>query len=180
VSRPGIFLDRDGTIIVESNYLGDPKGAILEKDAVKGLVAMAAMGYPLIVVSNQSGIARGLFTDEHARAVNARVDALLLAQGVEILAWYFCPHDSQSSCDCRKPRPGMLIKAAREHDLDLGPSFIIGDKYSDLEAGAAVQVRGVLVRTGYGDRQAEIARKAGYTVCDDLIGAAAFIRNSSR
>jgi len=179
VSQPAIFLDRDGTIIVEREYLSDPAGAVLEQGAAEGLAAMAALGYPLIVASNQSGIARGFFTAEQARMVNARVDELLRAASVNVRAWYFCPHDAESVCDCRKPRSGMLLQAAREHDLDLAQSFIIGDKYSDLEAGAAVRTRGILVRTGYGRSQAAFAQKAGYPICDNLIAASEIVAGSA-
>lgn len=154
MSRPAAFLDRDGTIIVEREYLSDPDGVELEAGAAEGLRALAAQGFVLVVVTNQSGIARGYFDRAAADAVNAQVAARLAAAGVEVAGWYVCPHGPDDECDCRKPLPGMALAAARDLDLDLAHSVVIGDKRADLGMADAIGARGILVRTGHGAREA--------------------------
>lgn len=168
IGTSAIFLDRDGTIIVDKHYLCDPAGVELEQGAVAGLKALANMGYALVVVSNQSGIARGRFTAQDAIAVNARVAELLAEEGISILDWYFCPHVAEDDCSCRKPRPGMIDRAAHEHGLDPSHSFVVGDKLSDLELADAVGATGFLVETGEGAEHASWAKQHGYDVCRDL------------
>lgn len=165
--RAAIFLDRDGTIIVDKHYLSDPAGVVLEQGAVAGLKALAKIG-PLVVVSNQSGIARGRFTAQDAIAVNHRVAELLAEEGIDILGWYFCPHGADDGCACRKPRPGMIDQACRDHGLDPTRSFVVGDKASDLELATAVGATGILVETGEGADHVAWARQRGYKVYRDL------------
>ena len=137
MTRRAVFLDRDGTIIVDRGYLADPDGVALLPGAVTALRTLRARGYALVVVSNQSGIARGLIRpDEHAR-VAARVVELLASEGVPLDAAYYCPHGPDDGCACRKPAPGMLRQAAEAHCIDLTASLMVGDKASDLEAGRA-------------------------------------------
>lgn len=171
MSSPAIFLDRDGTIIVERNYPSDPDQVALLPGAVDGLKAMAAFGYPFVVVSNQSGIGRGYFSIEQADAVERRVRELLEAEGVEIAQWLRCPHGPDEDCRCRKPLPGMVEDAARDLDLDPARSFVIGDKLSDVELAHAVGAVGLLVVTGHGYRDADRANAAGVVVCGDLVEA---------
>jgi histidinol-phosphate phosphatase family protein len=136
VSRPALFLDRDGTLIVDVGYPRDPAlveplpGAI---DALREL----QHSYALVIISNQSGIGRGLITEAEAAAVHARTVELFAAGGVTFAGAYYCPHSPDAACRCRKPAPGLLFDAARELDLDLARSIMIGDKPSDLEAGRA-------------------------------------------
>ena len=179
MSRPAIFLDRDGTIIAEREYLCDPDGAVLEEGAADGLLVMAAMGYPLVVVSNQSGVSRGYFDAAAVDAVNARVAELLAHHRIEILAWYSCPHGPGEACACRKPLPGMVLEAARTFDLDLARSFVIGDKRSDVELAHACGATGILVITGHGAQDAAWASDNGYPVCRDLREAADIVRAGS-
>jgi len=171
MSSPAIFLDRDGTIIVEKNYPSDPDQVALVEGAIAGLRAMAKHGYPLVVVSNQSGIGRGYFSIEQADAVERRVIDLLAAEGVTVAAWYRCPHGPDAGCACRKPAPGMIHSAVRDLDLDPARSFVIGDKWSDIELAAAVGAVGILVTTGYGVVDADRARKQRVAVCRDLVEA---------
>ncbi|PNG26849.1 D-glycero-alpha-D-manno-heptose-1,7-bisphosphate 7-phosphatase [Methylocella silvestris] len=168
---PAIFLDRDGTIIIEKNYPSDPDQVGLLPGAVDGLKAMARRGFPLVVVSNQSGIGRGYFSVEQADAVQERVRDLLAREGVEIAGWYRCPHGPGEDCACRKPAPGMIQEAARDLHLDPARSFVIGDKWSDVELAAAVGAAGLLVVTGHGYLDAERARGQGVPVCRDLVAA---------
>lgn len=173
--RPAALLDRDGTIIVERDYLSDPALVALEAGAAAGLRAMAAAGYALVVLTNQSGIARGYFDRAAADAVNARVAELLAAEGVTIEGWYVCPHAPGDGCDCRKPRPGLALQAAAALGLDLARSWMIGDKRSDIALADAIGARGVLVATGHGGRDEGWARANGRLVAPDLTAAAAFV-----
>jgi D-glycero-D-manno-heptose 1,7-bisphosphate phosphatase len=138
--RRAIFLDRDGTIIRDAHFLARPDQIELMPGAVEGLRALSGAGFRLIVVSNQSGIARGYFKVEDLQAVERALDALLRREGVIIDAWYYCPHLDEG-CDCRKPRPGMLLRAARDLGVDLGASYMVGDGERDVEAGRAAGVK---------------------------------------
>ena len=170
--RAAAFLDRDGTIIVEKDYLADPDLVAIEAGAIEGLKMLAAERYVLVVVSNQSGIGRGYFSREQAEAVNQRVDALLRAEGVEIAGWYMCPHEPDSDCQCRKPRPGLVHAAAADLGLDLARSVVIGDKRSDVELAHAIGGTGILVTTGHGLKHRAWAYASGAAVCSDLRDAA--------
>ena len=145
-----MFLDRDGTLIVEKNYLGNPDDVVLERFVVPGLLLLQNKGYFLVVVTNQSGIGRGLVTIDQYLAVQKRLDEVLRAQNIELAATYYCPHLPDENCDCRKPKPGMILDAARDLHIDLKQSFLVGDKLSDIEAGRNAGVRTILVKTGYG------------------------------
>lgn len=179
--RPAVFLDRDGTILVEKDYLADPADAELIAGAAHGMRRLAEAGFTLVVVSNQSGIARGLYGEAEYRAVEARMLELLAAEGVRIGASYHCPHhpDFTADCDCRKPRPGMFQRAIREHGLDGGASWLVGDRLRDLEPGEGLGARAILVRTGYGAGEADQARERGIPVARDLADAAGMILASA-
>ncbi len=171
--RPAGFLDRDGTVMVERDYLADPAGVELLPGAVAGLLALRRAGYALVLVSNQSGIARGLFGVEVYQAVQARLEQLLRDHGLALDGAYFCPHhpDFTGPCDCRKPAPGLYRRAAADLGLDLARSLFIGDKLSDILAASTFGGTGILVRTGYG-REQERAAPAGLRVIDDLAALA--------
>ncbi|ACB94673.1 D-glycero-alpha-D-manno-heptose-1,7-bisphosphate 7-phosphatase [Beijerinckia indica] len=169
---PAIFLDRDGTLIEERHYLGDPDQVVLLAGAVEGLKAMAQLGLPLVVVTNQSGIARGYFTLEAAHAVNQRVADLLAAQGIIINGWYLCPHGPDDpACHCRKPLPGMIEAAASDLHLDPSRSVMIGDKKCDLDLAEAVGAAALLVTTGHGHEDIDYALGLNIPVCRDLVEA---------
>jgi histidinol-phosphate phosphatase family protein len=177
---PPVFLDRDGTLIIDKDYLSDPDGVCLEHGVVDGLAMLAGYGHPLVVLSNQSGIGRGLFPESDAHRVNARVADLLRAQGIEILAWYLCPHAPEAMCDCRKPLPGMALAASRDWNLELAGSYVIGDKISDLELADAIGATGILVTTGHGADAVAWARGHARPVFDGLRGAAQHIADLKR
>ena len=139
---PAIFLDRDGTIIEDVGFLSDPDRAKLTPRAGEGLKALAGLGMPLIVVTNQSGVARKVTTEDDVAAVNLRVLALVSEEGAHLDGFYYCPHHPEGDepmyaidCECRKPKPGMLERAAMERGIDLSRSFMIGDSARDLQAG---------------------------------------------
>lgn len=156
--RPGLFLDRDGTINVEVDYLSDPDELVLIPGAADAIRRAREAGYVIIVVTNQSGVARGILTPLDLAAIHARLDSLLAAEGARVDDYFACPHHPEigsetyrKACSCRKPNPGMLIEAAEKHQLDLGRSALVGDSIRDLEAGrrAGVPER-YLVATGKG------------------------------
>ncbi|MDB5313708.1 MAG: gmhB 3 [Gemmataceae bacterium] len=155
--RPAIFLDRDGVVVEDTHYLGSPEQVQLVPGSADAIASLNQAGWPVVVVTNQSGVARGLFTAGAVDAVHAHLSELLAGYGARIEAFYFCPHYPtadveayRSDCACRKPKPGMLLRAAADLGLDLGRSWMVGDRASDLEAGAAAGTRTILVRTGYG------------------------------
>lgn len=176
-SKPPIFVDRDGTIIVEKGYLADPAQVQLEHGVAEGLVELQRLGHPLFVVSNQSGIGRGKLTEADARSVNAAVDRLLRRSGIEVVAWYFCPHAPDDVCACRKPLPGMPLAAAADWGVELRGSYVIGDKKVDLQLADAIGGRGILLTTGHGRLDFEWARANERTVFHRLYDAATFIRD---
>ncbi len=171
--RPAVFLDRDGTLIEERNYLADPDGVVLMAGATRALAALREAGYVLVIVTNQSGIARGLYRESDYEAVTARLMRILEEAGAPVDAVYHCPHhpDVSGPCRCRKPGTGMHEAAAEDLGLDLTASWYVGDKRSDVLPARALGGRGILVRTGYG-REEEPAVSDGVEVEDDLAAAA--------
>lgn len=152
-----LFLDRDGTINVEREYLSDPGQLELLPGAAAAIAAANQANVPVIVVTNQSGVARGMFPESRIAEVHDRLDQLLAEQQASIDAYYYCPHHPKSAsaqyrhnCECRKPRAGMLFAAAAEFGMDLRESVMIGDKASDLGLGPQAECQTMLVRTGYG------------------------------
>ncbi len=164
-SKRFVALDRDGTIIVEREYLADPKGVELLPGSLAGLKKMRQLGLGLIVVSNQSGIGRGYFDLNALEAVNAEMKRQLSAGGVKLDGIYFCPHLPEDDCICRKPRPGLLARAAHELGFDIAQMFVVGDKACDVDLGRGVGATSLLVRTGYGaGLSQEEAARADYIV----------------
>lgn len=170
-----VLLDRDGTINVERHYLSDPEQLELLPNAARGLAAMTQLGLGLIVITNQSGVARGLFDIARLDEIHARLRALLAAEGVALDGIFYCPHLPEDGCGCRKPLTGLVERAAREFSFRPEECFMIGDKPCDLTLGRVIGATTFLVRTGYGSQvPADIAAKADYVV-DDLLGAAGLI-----
>jgi D-glycero-D-manno-heptose 1,7-bisphosphate phosphatase len=151
--RPALFLDRDGTIIVDRHYLSDPAQVELLPGVAEAVRLAREAGFAVVVVSNQSGVARGLHQESDVRAVNRRMEELLAAEGAVLDLISYCPHHPlvgedpayRRLCQCRKPRPGQLLRAAWRLDLDLQRSAMIGDQLVDLHAGAAAGVPAYLV-----------------------------------
>ena len=175
--RPAVFLDRDGTLVRETGYLSDPDRVELLPGVGRALRNLVEAGIPLIVVSNQSGVGRGMFGAADVHAVNARVRRRLREHGVELSAIYFCPHRPEEGCPCRKPRAGLLERAAEDLRLSLAGSVMIGDKRIDAATGRVAGGRGVLVRTGYGreeEMRTDAAGPGPDHVCEDLAAAVAW------
>jgi histidinol-phosphate phosphatase family protein len=176
-----VFVDRDGTVIEELGYLSDPDKVQLVPNAARSISKLNKMGIPVVVISNQAGVARGLFTAGDLDRVHERVMKLLAAEDALVDAAYYCPHhpDYDVQCTCRKPKPGLLLKASEELGIELKQSFMVGDRLIDMQAGKAAGASTVFLRTGYGQRelqenQTEVLKIAD-RVCDDLAEAVDWI-----
>lgn len=174
--RRAVFLDRDGTIIAEREHLADPAHVELLPGAAPGLRRLKHAGYELVLITNQSGLARGLFGPLEFRAVQGRLAELLAAEGVSFDGVYHCPHhpDITGRCECRKPALGLFHRAAEELGLDPARSVFVGDRVRDTVPAHAFGGTGILVRTGYGGTEARVA-PPGIAVVDDIAAAAAHV-----
>lgn len=181
-----MFVDRDGTLTEEVGYVNHPSRLHLLPRSAEAIRRLNAAGVPAVLATNQAGIARGYFSREVLDAVQAELVAQLEREGAVLDGLYVCPHHPdageppfRSDCDCRKPRPGLLLQAAAELDIDLGRSALVGDKPSDLVAARSVGARGVLVLTGYGRGEWEYRRSsfpvAPDHVAEDLLGAVEWV-----
>jgi D-glycero-D-manno-heptose 1,7-bisphosphate phosphatase len=155
--RPAVFIDRDGTLTEEVGYVNHPKRLRLLPRSAEAIRRLNAAGVPAVVVTNQAGIARGYFSEGVLHAVTDELRAQLAQAGARLDGVYVCTHHPRegeppyrAACECRKPKPGLLLQAAEELKLDLGRSVMVGDKASDLEVAPRVGARSVLVLTGYG------------------------------
>ena len=173
--RRFVALDRDGTIIVERQYLSDPREVELIPGAASGLRQLSETGLGLVVVTNQSAIGRGFFDEKRLDLIHQRLCELLASEGVYLDGIYSCPHMPEDDCSCRKPRPGLLELAAKELDFDPQACFVIGDKVCDIELGRRVGATTFLVRTGYGAQVAAETTVAPDYIVDDLWDAAQVI-----
>jgi D-glycero-D-manno-heptose 1,7-bisphosphate phosphatase len=183
-AREAVFLDRDGTIIEEVDYLNAIDQIRFYPWSIDAIRALNAAGLAVIVATNQSGVARNYFPEGFVRDVHRVLDARLAAGGARIDAYYYCPHhpdgeaaEYRCTCDCRKPAGGMVARAARDLGLDPARSFVAGDTWSDVGLARTVGARGILVRTGYG-AEAERRPPGGVTadaVVDNLAAAASWI-----
>ena len=181
--KPAVFIDRDGTIIEEVGYLDRLDRVAFLPYAVDAVRLLNRAGLAVVVVTNQAGVGRGMFAEQFVHDTHEVIAARFAAGGAAIDAFYYCPHHPDATvdeyrvtCECRKPAPGLLHKAAAQLGLDLARSFAIGDKWSDVQAGEAAGTRSLLVRTGYG-RVVEGSRPEGTraAVVDNLIAGVASI-----
>ena len=177
--RPAVFLDRDGTICEEVGYLNHISRLRIFSWAAPAIRRLNEKDVPVIVVTNQSGVARGLFPESLVREVHRTMSENLAASGAHVDAYYYCTHILADQCDCRKPLPGLLHRAAAEHAVDLKRSFVVGDRYADVAMAHAVGGRGVLVLSGYGRGEYEHHReewpRQPDQVVEDLTRAVDFV-----
>ena len=172
--KKAIFLDRDGTINVEKDYIYKSEDLIFEEGTIEALKTFKNLGYILIVISNQSGIARGYFTEEDLNIFNNNMNEILKKNGVEITEFYCCPHhpdgigEYKKVCECRKPNNKMIEDAIKKYNIDREKSYMIGDKTSDIGAGLKSNLKTVLVKTGYGLKDMEKIDKNETLVCENL------------
>jgi D-glycero-D-manno-heptose 1,7-bisphosphate phosphatase len=182
VTKPAVFIDRDGTLTEEVGYVNHPSRIRLLPRSAEAIHRLNQAGIPAVLITNQSGVARGYFSEEVLAAVNAALVAQLKAEGAHLDALYVCAHHPtegvppyRADCDCRKPKPGLLLRAAADLGLDLRASWMVGDKPSDLAVAHRVGARTILVLTGYGLGEWEY-RRATFPVppdhvVDDLLDA---------
>ena len=167
-----VLLDRDGTIIEDPGYLADPAGVRLLPGAAAGLGRLAAAGIRLVIITNQSGIGRGLLTEHQVAAVHRRLREELERAGISIAGIYHCPHRPEDGCDCRKPARGLVDRAAAELGFRTDETIVVGDKGSDLGLAEALGVPGILVLTGAGRAALEANATLPRYVAADLVEAA--------
>jgi D-glycero-D-manno-heptose 1,7-bisphosphate phosphatase len=184
--RPAVFLDKDGTLLFDVPYNADPARMALMPLAAHGCKLLADAGFALVVTSNQDGVARGLFQPEKLAVVEARLRQLLAAEGVALDAVYFCPHHPDGvvpeyavECACRKPAPGLLLRAAAARGYDLASSWAVGDILHDVEAGRRAGCRTVLVDVGNETEWDLTPRRMPHYIADDMAEAARYIVRAS-
>lgn len=160
MSRPAVFVDRDGTLTREGDWITHPGALELVAGAAQALALLRREGYLVVLYSNQSAVARGMITEDELARIHAHLQGVLAEEGARLDAIYSCPHHPTEGlgryrveCACRKPKPGLLLAAQRDLGIDLARSWCVGDMERDLQAGAAVGVRGILVATGKGRRE---------------------------
>jgi len=191
MSRAAIFLDRDGTICEEVGYVNHLSRSRLLPGSLEAIRLINQAGLLAVVTTNQSGVARGYFSEDLVEAVHAQLLSAVSSEGARLDAIYHCPHHPsegsppwRAACDCRKPKPGMILRAAREHGIDLAGSYVVGDSVVDIEAGAAAGLPGVLVLTGYGrgliEHQKHRFKTEPAHAAEDLLGAVRFILSRRR
>lgn len=177
-----VFFDRDGTLNVDPGYLGDPEKVILYTGAAEALLKLKTEGFKIVVISNQSGIARGYFTEKEVDAVNLKINELLRASGVFVDAFYYCPFhpdfNTPEECRCRKPSPELVFKAARDLNIDLSKSYFVGDMISDVECGINAGLKTVLLKNTLKEEQISgllVKDKLPNFIAENLIDASDFI-----
>jgi D-glycero-D-manno-heptose 1,7-bisphosphate phosphatase len=175
-------MDRDGTLIEEVGYLDRLDRIEVYPYSVDAVRLLNRAGFTVVVTTNQSGVARGYFDEAFVDQVHRRLHGMFEAGGARIEAFYYCPHHPDADvaayrqdCDCRKPRPGLLHRAARDLNLDPRRSFVVGDRSNDVEAGNALGAATVLVRTGYGSDATASTAGAARAVVGNLIDAVSWI-----
>jgi D-glycero-D-manno-heptose 1,7-bisphosphate phosphatase len=179
MSSPAVFLDRDGTINEEMGYINHLSRFIIFPQAAPAIRRLNQAGLQVVVVSNQSGAARGYFPEPLIGKVHRHLTELLAAGGARLDGFYLCTHHPEAGCPCRKPKPALIFQAARDLDLDLSRSYLVGDRYKDVETAANAGVKGILVLTGYGRGEFDFIREKAAAqplyVAQDLEDAAAWI-----
>ena len=156
---PVLFLDRDGVVIAEENYLADPGRVRVLPGVIQAMTQARSAGFLLVGVSNQSGIGRGFFSEQEFHKVMGRLDELLAEGGVGFDAFHYCPHAPEETCSCRKPRPGLLLEAQAVRPIDLAQSWMVGDKNVDVAFGRGAGLGCVLVLTGHGKSEEAAVRQ---------------------
>lgn len=185
--QPAVFLDKDGTLVRDVPFNVDPARLDIYPEVPSVLAALSALGYRLIVISNQPGVAHGYFDDTAVAAVGEELRRGLAMHGIPLAGFHYCPHHPQGSvaalareCDCRKPRAGLLVHAAREHRIDLGSSWMIGDILNDVEAGNRAGCRTILVDRGNETEWLAGEHRKPHAIVSDLHGALGHIREHAQ
>jgi len=186
--RPAVFLDRDGTLLEEAGYLDRLERLVFFPYSVDAVRLLNRADLAVVIVTNQAGIARGIFKEAFVGEAHRFITERLAAGGARIDGFYYCPHHPEAvieqyrqTCNCRKPQPGLLTRAAADLDIALDRSIVVGDRWHDLEAGQHVGARGVLVRTGYGktEEASPHSRVTPSAIVDNLMEAVSWILRAS-
>jgi D-glycero-D-manno-heptose 1,7-bisphosphate phosphatase len=184
--RKAIFLDKDGTLIPDVPYNVNPDLITLADGVAEGLQLLKEEGFLFIVISNQAGVARGYFQMEDLKAVERKLDELLTSHAIEIAHYYFCPHHPDGkipgfsiSCDCRKPKPGMILQAIKDFDIDAAKSWMIGDILNDVEAGNRAGCQTVLIDNGNETEWVKNSFRTPTFTARTFLNAAKYIANHS-
>jgi histidinol-phosphate phosphatase family protein len=173
--RAAVFLDRDGTINVDTGYMSDPGVLELLPGAARAIKELNLKKVTVVVISNQSAVARGYATEEQVESVNARLIELLDAEDAYLDAIYFCAHHPDDGCACRKPAPGLIDSASEKHSIDPLRSYVVGDKRSDMELARTVGAKAVMVLTGLGEVELKRSETAPDFAAPDLAEAVKWI-----
>lgn len=186
ISRPAVFLDKDGTVIEDVPYNVDPSLMRFTSGAAEGLSVLHRSGYLLIVITNQSGVARGLFGEESLREVEQQLKDMLAEINVPLTGFYYCPHHPDGivpayaiQCACRKPAHELVMRAAHDHRVDLACSWFVGDNLNDVEAGRRAGCRTVLIKGGHEIKSVISHLRTPHYIASDLAEAARAITNTS-
>lgn len=155
MKKSAVFLDRDGTICEDANYLSRPEDLKIFPFAAQAVRVLNENDFLVVLITNQSGVARGFFDENVLREIHEKLVSELAEKGAKLDAIYFCPHNSENDCSCRKPKIGMIEQAMKDFEIDLQNSWMIGDKAIDVETGFNAKTKTVLVLTGYGQKEAE-------------------------
>ncbi len=181
-----IFLDKDGTLIPDIPYNVKPERITLQSNSVEGLKELAKQGYLLVIISNQSGVARGYFKEGALEPVKLKLTDLLSEHGLTLNGFYYCPHHPEGNmppynteCDCRKPKSGMLIEASKDLDINLNESWMIGDILNDVEAGNRAGCKTVLINNGNETEWLERPYRTPNIICDSINQAASMILSAT-
>jgi D,D-heptose 1,7-bisphosphate phosphatase len=184
MTNHAVFFDRDGTINIDPGYIGNPELVQLYNGVTEGIFELRSIGFKIIVISNQSGIARGLITGEDVEAVNRKINELLQKADTKIDAFYYCPFhpdfNSAEECECRKPSPRMIYDAANDWDIDLKKSYMIGNSVSDIECGSNAGLKTILIKTDLIDEKISYLHhqnKMPNSITDNFHDACKFIIN---
>lgn len=182
MKQPAVFLDRDGTVCEEVGYLSEVKDLRLIPGSVRAIRQIRQAGWKAVIISNQSGVARGYMTEETVQTIHTALREMLQQEGAEIDGIYYCPHHPKGNppyniqCSCRKPEAGMLQQAAKDLDIDLKKSIVIGDKLSDVQTAQRLNIPGILVLSGFGkgelEKYQQIWEKAPDYIAENLLDAA--------
>ena len=175
MSYEAVFIDRDGTICEEVEFLDDLSKLRLIDGSAKAIEIINKSGMKSVVVTNQSGVGRGFFTEDFVKKVHEKMEGMLKKEGAFLDGIYYCPHLPEDNCNCRKPNMGMLKKASDEMDIDLKRSYMVGDKAIDIEFACRAGVKGVLVRTGYGEEEIMKCLSTPDYIAENLLDAVSWI-----
>jgi len=162
-----VFLDRDGVLIKDTNYPGDPETIVFLPKIAQAIRMLNDKGYTVVVVTNQSGVARGYFPEENVKRIHGKIAEKVCEAGARIDRFYYCPHHPDENCSCRKPKPGLLLQAQKDFDIDFARSYLISDSESDMAAGRSVGCKTILLSH---------ERNPAYTTAGSLFEAAALLK----